>query len=74
MLAKGGIEKRLQHLQQRLLNQTIPHSVALVQLRIASLAVTCLRRNLLPQECALAGRTKKRKHGVCHAFIVRAQF
>ena len=42
------------------LHASSPHSVALMQLRFASLAVTSLRRDLHPQECAHAGRTNSR--------------
>src|SRR5690606_28860476 len=38
---------------------SFPHSVALVQLRFTSFAVINLWRDLHPQECAHAGRTKK---------------
>jgi len=38
------------------LHASSPHSVTLMQLRFASLAVTCSRRDLHPQECAHAGR------------------
>jgi hypothetical protein len=37
-----------------------PHSVALMQLRFTSFAVASLRRDFHPQDCAHAGRTKKR--------------
>jgi hypothetical protein len=39
------------------LHASSPHSVTLVQLRFASLAVISSRRDLHPQECAHAGRT-----------------
>ena len=39
---------------------SFPHSVALVQLRFTSFAVINLWRDLHPQECAHAGRTRKR--------------
>src|SRR5205085_636450 len=42
------------------LHASFPHSVALMQLRFASFVVTNLRRDLHPQECAHAGRTRKR--------------
>ena len=42
------------------LHASSPHSVTLMQLRFASLAVINLRWDFLPQECARAGRTKKR--------------
>jgi len=48
------------------LHASSPHSVALVQLRFASLVVTNSRWDLHPQECAHAGRTTKkgpRTHG-----------
>src|SRR5690606_11946338 len=38
---------------------SFPHSVALVQLRFTSFAVINLWRDLHPQECAHAGRTRK---------------
>ncbi len=41
------------------LHASFPHSVALMQLRFTSLAVVSSRRDLHPQECAHAGRTKK---------------
>ena len=41
------------------LHASFPHSVALMQLRFASFAVINLRRDLHPQECAHAGRTRK---------------
>src|SRR5690606_1783059 len=41
---------------------SFPHSVALVQLRFTSFAVINLWRDLHPQECAHAGRTKKSRH------------
>ncbi len=44
---------------QFMLHASSPHSVTLVQLRFTSLAVINLRRDLHPQECAHAGRTKK---------------
>ncbi|MHB1670387.1 hypothetical protein, partial [Thiomonas sp.] len=37
-----------------------PRSVALTQLRFASLAMTSLWRDLHPQECARAGRTQEK--------------
>ncbi len=42
------------------LHASSPRSVALPQLRFASLAVTSSRWDLHPQECARAGRTKSR--------------
>ena len=47
---------------QFMLHASLPHSVALVQLQFASLTVTNLRRDLHPQECAHAARTKKKAH------------
>ena len=41
------------------LHASFPHSVALMQLRFTSFAVTNLRRDLHPQERAHAGRTRK---------------
>ena len=41
------------------LHASFSHSVALMQLRFASFAVINLRRDLHPQECARAGRTRK---------------
>ena len=53
------------------LHASSPHSVALVQLRFASFAVTNLRRDFHPQECAHAGRTmytpKRMRFGVLPA-------
>jgi len=43
------------------LHASFPHSVALMQLRFASLVVINSRWDLHPQECAHAGRTKKKK-------------
>ncbi|WP_218968727.1 hypothetical protein, partial [Massilia eurypsychrophila] len=43
------------------LHASSPQSVALPQLRFASLAVVSSRRDLHPQECAHAGRTQKKK-------------
>ena len=40
------------------LHASFPHSVALMQLRFASFAVTGSREDLHLQECAHAGRTK----------------
>ena len=45
------------------LHASFPHSVTLMQLRFASFAVINLRRDLHPQECARAGRTRKRPPG-----------
>ena len=45
---------------QIMFRASFPHSVTLVQLRFSSLAVTCSWRDLHPQECAHAGRTKKK--------------
>ena len=47
------------------LHASSPRSVALAQLRFASLAMTSLWRDLHPQECARAGRTRKRQAGRC---------
>ena len=41
------------------LHASSPHSVALMRLRFTSFAVTSLWRDLHPQECAHAGRTKQ---------------
>ena len=46
------------------LHASSPHSVALVQLRFASFAVINLRRDSHPQECAHAGRTKKKRERI----------
>jgi len=43
------------------LHASSPRSVALPQLRFASLAVVSSREDLHLQECARAGRTKKRR-------------
>jgi hypothetical protein len=45
------------------LHASSPHSVALMQLRFASLVVINSRWDLHPQECAHAGRTKKTPGG-----------
>ena len=50
----------LVHRPAALLHASSPHSVTLMQLRFASPAVTCLRRELHPQECAHAGRTRRK--------------
>jgi hypothetical protein len=42
------------------LHASSPRSVALTQLRFTSFAVVSSRRDLHPQECAHAGRTKKK--------------
>ena len=42
-----------------MLHASSPHSVALMQLRFASFAVINSWRDLHPQECAHAGRTKQ---------------
>ena len=49
------------------LRASFPHSVSLVQLRFASFAVINLRRDLHPQECAHAGRTKEKARHVRQA-------
>ena len=41
------------------LHASFPHSVTLMQLRFTSFVVINLRRDLHPQVCAHAGRTKK---------------
>ena len=48
------------------LHASSPHSVTLMQLRFASLVVINSRWDLHPQECAHAGRTRKR-HSACGA-------
>jgi hypothetical protein len=42
-----------------MLHASSPRSVTLTQLRFTSFVVINLRRDLHPQECAHAGRTKK---------------
>ena len=42
------------------LHASFPRSVALTQLRFTLLTVTSLQRDLHPQVCAHAGRTKKK--------------
>ena len=42
------------------LRASFPHSVTLMQLRFTSLAVTSSWRDLHPQECAHAGRTRRK--------------
>ena len=44
-----------------LLHASFPHSVTLMQLRFASFAVVNLREDFHLQDCAHAGRTKKKK-------------
>ncbi|MGH8354609.1 MAG: hypothetical protein ACRERY_13970, partial [Pseudomonas sp.] len=44
------------------LHASSPHSVTLMQLRFTSFAVVNSRRDLHPQDCAHAGRTKKAPH------------
>jgi hypothetical protein len=51
------------------LHASFPRSVALTQLRFASFAVTSLRRDLHPQECAHAGRTNKKAPAYAGALI-----
>ena len=43
-----------------MLHASFPHSVALMQLRFTSFVVINSRRDLHPQVCAHAGRTKKK--------------
>jgi hypothetical protein len=45
------------------LHASSPHSVALMQLRFASLVVINSRWDLHPQECAHAGRTNEKRRG-----------
>ncbi|KWK71947.1 hypothetical protein WM16_19500 [Burkholderia ubonensis] len=55
------------------LHASSPHSVALMQLRFTSFAVTSLWRDLHPQECAHAGRTGKTPHplqGAAFCFLL----
>jgi hypothetical protein len=42
------------------LHASSPHSVALMQLRFTSFTVVSSRRDFHPQDCAHAGRTKKK--------------
>lgn len=44
-----------------MLHASFPHSVALMQLRFTLLAVTSSQRDLHPQVCAHAGRTKNKR-------------
>ena len=53
-----------------MLHASFPHSVALVQLRFTSLTVTSSWRDLHPQVCAHAGRTKKNAQSKDWAFPV----
>ena len=53
------------------LRTSFPRSVTLTQLYFASLVVTNLRRDLHPQVCAHAGRTKK-SLGIAQAFCFQA--
>ncbi|KAF1035172.1 MAG: hypothetical protein GAK35_04237 [Herbaspirillum frisingense] len=46
------------------LHASFPHSVTLMQLRFTSFTVTSSWRDLHPQECAHAGRTKERPDGI----------
>ncbi len=51
-----------------MLHASSPHSVTLMQLRFTSFAVINSWRDLHPQECAHAGRTRK-AHGVYRALL-----
>jgi len=62
------------------LHASSPHSVALMQLRFASLVVINSRWDLHPQECAHAGRTKEKRPGslpasrsLRHGRVIRAK-
>ena len=46
------------------LHASSPHSVALIQLRFASIGVTTSRRDLPPLECAHAGRTQEKRTAI----------
>jgi hypothetical protein len=46
------------------LHASFPRSVTLTQLRFALLTVTSSQRDLHPQVCAHAGRTKTRAYGI----------
>ena len=54
------------------LHASFPHSVTLMQLRFASLAVTSLPGDLHPQVCAHAGRTKTKNPATCAGFWLGA--
>lgn len=56
------------------LHASSPHSVTLMQLRFTPFAVINLRRDLHPQECAHAGRTKKNGAAPrCRAVLMQVQ-
>ena len=57
---------------QFMLRASSPHSVALMQLRFASLVVINLRRDLHPWECAHAGRTRETHDWLVRALVVAA--
>src|SRR6266567_4925541 len=50
------------------LHASLPHSVALMQLRFTSLVVINSRWDFHPQECAHAGRTNRKARHSCRAF------
>src|SRR6266542_4025544 len=52
------------------LHASSPHSVTLMQLRFASLVVINSRWDLHPQECAHAGRTKRKGRDFSRPFVV----
>ena len=61
ILGKKDADSRALTIDSRfMLHASSPHSVALMQLRFTSFAVINLRRDLHPQECAHAGRIKKK--------------
>jgi len=56
------------------LHTSSPHSVTLMQLCFASLAVVSLRRDLHPQECAHAGRTTKGADGAPYKLLITVPY
>ena len=59
-LQGSAFDSILVHRHTALPHAFSPHSVTLMQLRFASFAVNSSQRDLHPQECARAGRTKKK--------------
>jgi len=59
-LVSNALYPVLVHRPAASLHASSPHSVALMQLRFASLVVINSRWDFHPQECAHAGRTRKR--------------
>ena len=63
-LLSGAFYPVLVHRLAASIHASFPQSVTLMQLRFSSFAVINSRRDFHPQECAHAGRTKKRGHNV----------